>query len=41
MQLAHQSSLASKEEQIQGMIELHKDDPKIMEFIIEALALNS
>ena len=41
MQLAHQSILANKEEQIQGMIELHKDDPKIGEFITKALALNS
>ena len=41
MQLAHQSNLVSKEEQLQGMIELHKDDPKIGEFITEELALNS
>lgn len=41
MKLTHQSSLASQEEQLQGIIELHKDDPKIGEFIIEELTLNS
>lgn len=39
--MEHQSSLASKEEQLQGMIELHKDNPKIGEFIAERLALNA
>ena len=33
MQLDHQGSLANKEEQLRGMIEQHKDDPKIGEFI--------
>jgi len=41
MQLAHQNSLASKEEQLQGIIELHKDNPKIGEFITDALTFNS
>ena len=41
MQLYHQRSLANKEEQLLTMIELHKDDPKIGEFITKALALNS
>lgn len=41
MQLPRQSSLASKEEQLQGIIELHKDDPKIGQFVTEALSLNS
>lgn len=41
LQLAHQSSLVSKEKQLQDMIELHKDDPKNGELITKALALNS
>ena len=40
MQLVHQSSLDNKEEYIQGMIELHEDNPKIGS-LLEALALNS
>ena len=41
MQLDYQSSLSNKEEQLQTMIGMHKDDPKIKEFITEALALNA
>ena len=41
MQLDHQISLANKEKRLQTMIEMHKDDPKIGEFITEALALIS
>lgn len=33
MQLDHQSKLANKEEYLQAMIELHKDDPNIGDFI--------
>jgi len=41
MQLAHQSSLASKGAQLQNITELHKEDPKIEQFVTEALGLNS
>lgn len=41
MQIKHQASLVEKEAQIQGIIDLHKDDPKIDQFITEALSLNS
>jgi len=40
MQIKHQTSLAEKEEKIQGITYLHKDDPKIDQFITEALNLN-
>lgn len=40
MQLAHQSSLANKEAQLQNITELHKDDPKTEQFVTEALGLN-
>jgi hypothetical protein len=41
MQIEHQSSLAEKEAQVQAITDLHKDDPKIDQFITEALSLNS
>jgi len=41
MQIKHQTNLAKKEAQTQGIIDLHKDDPKIDQFIIKALSLNS
>jgi len=37
MQLGYQNNLADKEQQLQTTIEMHKDDPKIKEFV-EALA---
>ena len=40
MQLGYQSSLAKREQHLQAMLEMHKDDPKITKFVIEALALN-
>ena len=40
MQIKHQANLAEKEVQIQGITDLHKDDPKIDQFITEALGLN-
>ncbi len=40
MRLDYQNNLANKEQQLHATIELHKDDPKIEEFITEALALN-
>jgi len=41
MQIKHQVSLEEKKAQIQGITDLHKYDPKIDQFIIEALGLNS
>jgi len=41
MQLAHQRSLAGKLAQLQNITELHKDDPKIEQFVTETLGLNS
>lgn len=41
MQIAHQSSLAGNEAQLQSIAELHKDEPKIEEFVTEVLGLNS
>ena len=40
MQLGYQSSLAEKEHQLQAMLEMHKDDPKVTTFVSEALSLN-
>ena len=41
MQIKHQTNLVEKEAQIQGITDLHKDDPKIDQFITKALCLNS
>ena len=40
MKLGYQNNLAEKENQLQAMLEMHKDDPKITEFVSKALALN-
>ena len=40
MQLGYQSSLAKKEQHLQAMLEMHKDDPKVTKFVTEALDLN-
>lgn len=40
MQLGYQNNLAEKEHQLHAMLEMHKDDPKVIEFVSEALALN-
>ena len=40
MQLGYQNNLAEKENQLQTMLKLHRDDPKITEFVSESLALN-
>jgi len=40
MQLGYQSSLAEKEQHLHATLEMHKDDPKFIEFLTEALALN-
>jgi len=37
----HRTNLTEKEAQIQTITDLHKDDPKIDQFITEALGLNS
>lgn len=41
MKIEHQSSLAGKEAQIQSIINLHKDDPNIDQFVTKALSLSS
>jgi len=41
MQIKNRISLAEKEAQLQAITDLHKDDPKIDQFITESLALNS
>ena len=41
MQIGYQKSLAKKEKQIQIMQEMHKDDPKLTEFISESISLNN
>lgn len=40
MQLGYQNSLVEKENQLQVIQEMHKDDPKLTEFVIEANSLN-
>ena len=40
MQIEYQNSLAEKEKQLQVMQEMHKDDPKLTEFITESISLN-
>ena len=40
MQIGYQNSLAEKEKQLQVMQEMHKDDPKLTEFITESISLN-
>lgn len=40
MQLGYQNSLIEKENQLQTMQEMHKYDPKLTEFVTEAIALN-
>lgn len=40
MQLGYQNNLAEKQNQLQTMLEMHRDDPKITEFVSEGLALN-
>lgn len=41
MQIEHRTILAEKEALIQEITDLHKDDPKIDQFVTEALGLNS
>ena len=41
MKIKHQAILVEKEAQIQGITDLHKDDPKIDQFITKALSLSS
>lgn len=41
MKIKHQANLAEKEAYIQGIIDMHKDDPKIDQFITRVLGLNS
>ena len=38
MQVGYHKSLAEKEKQIQVMQEIHKDDPKLTEFITESIS---
>jgi len=40
MQIGYQKSLAEREKQLQHMQEMHKDDPKLTEFITESISLN-
>ena len=40
MLIGYQNSLAEKEKQLQVMQEMHKDDPKLTEFITESISLN-
>ena len=40
MQIGYQNSLAKKEKQLQDVQEMHKDDPKLAEFITESISLN-
>ena len=40
MQIGYQNSLAEKEKQLQDVQEMHKDDPKLTEFITESISLN-
>lgn len=41
MKIEHKSSLVGKEAQIQSITDLHKDDPKIDNFVTRTLGLNS
>jgi len=41
MQIKYQASLAKKEAQIQALEDKYKESPKIDQFIIEVLSLNS
>lgn len=40
MQIEHLISLAEKEARVQVIIDLHKDDPKLYQFITKSLTLN-
>ena len=40
MQRGYQNSLAEREKQLQVMQEMHKDDPKLTEFVTESISLN-
>ena len=40
MQIGYHNSLTEKEKQLQVMQEMHKDDPKLTEFITESISLN-
>ena len=40
MQIGYQRSLDEKGKQLQDLQEMHKDDPKITEFISESISLN-
>ena len=41
MQIEYQKILAEKEKQIQIMQEMHKEDPKLIDFISESISLNN
>lgn len=40
MQIGYQKSLDEKGKQLQDLQEMHKDDPKLIEFISESISLN-
>ena len=40
MQISYQKSLDEKGKQLQDLREMHKDDPKLKEFITESISLN-
>ncbi len=40
MQVSHQRSIEEKEKQLQTVQEMHKDEPKLIEFISESIGLN-
>ena len=40
MQVSYQRSLEEKEKQLQTVQEMHKDEPKLAEFISESIGLN-
>ena len=40
MQVSYQTSLEEKEKQLQTVQEMHKDEPKLSEFISESIGLN-
>ena len=40
MQIGYQESLDEKGKQLQDLQEMHKDNPKLIEFITESISLN-